>query len=92
MVFEWDDKKAAANKAKHGVSFELAATVFDDPRALIRFNLAIDSEARHEIIGRAAGTVLVLFVIFTERGRDEDVVRIISARRAHREERKAYEG
>ena len=88
LNFEWDEKKAKANAAKHGVNFGEAATVFGD-----RLSLTIpdpahsQTEERIIILGKShAGKLLV--VVHTERGEN---LRIISARRASRRERKNYE-
>lgn len=83
-----DTEKAAANLAKHGVAFDEAATVFDDPYFLV-FEDPDHSigEYRYLIIGRSEGRRLLL-AAYTERG---DVIRVISAREATRRERKAYE-
>ena len=87
--FEWDDQKAASNVAKHGVSFGEAATVFDNPLAVIFDDEAhSDDEIREVIIGHSTqGRLLV--VVFTER--TERVVRIISARQATKREQHDYE-
>ena len=86
--FEWDDAKATANFAKHRVRFEEAITAFDDPFALIAFDEAHShSEAREVLIGRATRDVVV--VVFA--ARDDDRIRIISARKAMRAERVRYE-
>jgi uncharacterized protein len=89
-VFEWDARKAAVNRAKHGVSFEEAGTVFGDPSGLDGPDLRHSArESRFLRLGRAAGRMLV--VAYTVRRRDDDEsVRIISARRASRKERAAY--
>jgi uncharacterized DUF497 family protein len=80
--FTWDDAKAAANQQKHGVSFEAAQTVFDNPLAVIFDEEALsDLEPREIIIGHSARNQLLL-VCFTERA---DSIRIISARRANRQ-------
>jgi uncharacterized protein len=88
MDFEWDDQKAARNLAKHGVSFHEAATVFGDPLAMTYYDPDhSQDEDRFLTFGHSdAGHLLV--VSHTDR---EDRVRIISARRATRRERKAYE-
>jgi uncharacterized DUF497 family protein len=87
LEFEWHDAKAAANLQNHGVSFELAATVFKDPFAVERLDDREDyGEERFVIVGMAAGQV-VLFVAYTER---EERVRIISARRATQYEQEDY--
>lgn len=88
MVYEWDPTKAAANLKKHRVSFEEAASVFLDPGALtFRDPDRSDEEEREVTIGHS-GRQRVLFVAHAER---DDRVRIISARRATRRERRQYE-
>jgi uncharacterized DUF497 family protein len=88
LKFEWDADKAAVNKSKHGVTFEEAATVFGDPESFTIFDPAhSQAENRFIILGRSHLDRL-LVVVHTERG---DNVRIISARRASRRERKFYE-
>jgi len=88
MAFEWDSNKAATNLAKHGVSFEEAKTVFDDPLYIDFYDLDhSDDEHRYIMIGMSEQNRLLL-VAYTERG---DVIRLISAREATRAERKAYE-
>jgi uncharacterized DUF497 family protein len=87
MRFEWDDEKAAANIRKHGVSFEEAARVFADPRAIeiIDEEQSI-GERRFAMIGLAdAG---LLYVVFTERA---EAIRIIHARKADRKMERFYE-
>ena len=86
--FEWDDAKAAANQRKHAVSFEEAASVFFDPLAYT-FDDPDHSvgESRFLTFGLSrVGRLLV--VVHSERGR---AIRIISARRATRNERGIYE-
>ncbi len=85
--FEWHEAKAEANVEAHGVGFDLAKTVFEDPLAVERLDDREDyGEDRYVIIGMAEGNV-VLFVAFTER---EDRIRIISARRATQDEQDDY--
>ncbi|EGP56887.1 hypothetical protein Agau_C200937 [Agrobacterium tumefaciens F2] len=87
LHFEWNAQKASANLAKHGVSFETARRVFDDPLAVdIEDRSANYGEVRRRIVGLGNG--LVLTVIYTERS---EVIRIISARKATRAERKEYD-
>lgn len=89
LSFEWDKDKAASNESKHGVTFDEASTVFADPLAVIFDDEEhSEDEIREIIIGHSILERLLL-VSFTERG--EDVVRIISARRATKRERKDYE-
>src|SRR3989442_10014465 len=87
LQFEWEAKKAAANLAKHEVSFEEAISVLTDPLARI-FNDEDHSgdERREIIIGHSTQQNLIL-VSFT----GVDRVRILSARKATRTERKDYE-
>ena len=84
--FEWDSQKAKRNDREHGVTFELARLVFDDPNAIDRFDLDEPDEDR-ELITGLVGDVL-LTVCFVERGHRK---RIISARKANRSERTQYE-
>jgi hypothetical protein len=88
MEFEWDPRKAKANKAKHGVDFELAKDVFRDPARLSGLDDSSEDEERWRIIGLAGGKIL--FVVYTER--DGDVIRIISAREASKREARDYFG
>jgi uncharacterized DUF497 family protein len=87
LEFEWHDAKAEANLQNHGVSFELAKTVFKDPFGLERLDDREDyGEERYVTIGMAEGHVL-LFVAYTERkGR----IRIISAREVTQHEQDDY--
>ncbi|MEO0988361.1 MAG: BrnT family toxin [Cyanobacteria bacterium J06639_14] len=88
MNFEWNPEKAASNLEKHNVSFQEAATVFNDPLSLTVPDPkhSID-ESRYIIIGISRLKQL-LIVAHTDR---EDIVRIISARKVTRRERKFYE-
>jgi len=88
MEFEWDNEKAAANLRKHRVSFEEASSVFGDPLA-VTFRDPDHSigEIRWLTFGVSRSAVL-LVVSHTQRGKR---VRLISARRAIRAERKIYE-
>lgn len=88
MGFEWDEEKAAANLAKHGVAFDEARTVFDDPLYVDFYDPdhSVD-EHRYIIIGESQQRRL-LIVSYTER---DDIVRLISAREVTRSERETYE-
>lgn len=91
LRFEWDPTKARRNLAKHGVSFDAATRVFEDPFALMLQDRVEGDEERWQAIGRA-GPHLVLVVAHAVRHpRGVDVIRIISARRALRHERQRYE-
>jgi uncharacterized protein len=84
--FEWDEGKARANLAKHGVSFEAARLVFDDLFAIERVDSGSEPiEVRYVITAMANGVLLT--VVYTERG---DRIRIISARKATKHEQEEY--
>jgi uncharacterized protein len=91
MQFDWDPKKAASNIADHeGISFETARRAFSDPNRVERYQCR-RGEDRWKMIGAAGDQLLA--VIYMERekqGSDELVIRIISARKATKRERKAY--
>lgn len=88
MEFEWDGDKAANNLAKHGVASSEASTVFFDPLSLTQYDPDhSDDEDRYITMGVSAEGKLLL-VSHTDR---ENRIRIISARRASRRDRKAYE-
>ena len=88
MEYEWDENKAAANLSKHGVSFEEAKTVFDDP-LYVNFYDPDHSYGEHRFIllGESAQK-RVLFVSYRERNNS---IRLINAREATPSERKVYE-
>jgi uncharacterized DUF497 family protein len=91
MRFEWDASKNRQNLRKHGVRFETAVLVFDDPYAITQQDLAIADEERWITVG-AIGPGSILLVVHTFREKqDQEVIRIISARAAESRERKAYE-
>ena len=89
LRFEWDARKSAGNERKHGVSFEEAQSVFYDDRAILADDPDSDSEDRFVLLGLSSG-LRTLVVVHCYRS-DDQVIRIISARKAHREERRAYE-
>jgi uncharacterized DUF497 family protein len=86
--FQWDPDKAARNASKHDVPFVEAATVFQDPLAFIFDDDEHSAEEYREIIVGHSKRERLLVVAFTER---DDVIRIISARKANRKEREDYE-
>ena len=91
-TFEWDPAKAASNLRKHGVAFDTAIMVFADPFALVEQERVVDGEERWQAIGLAGGmTILVVAHTYRTDSMSEERVRIISARRAERWERKRYE-
>ena len=89
LSFEWDPRKDATNRTKHGVGFDEALTVFADPLGrIVEDPRHSGDEIRLTLLGLSVRRRL-LAVMFTERG--EDRVRIFSARRATRHERHDYE-
>jgi uncharacterized DUF497 family protein len=88
LSFEWDNRKNAENKRKHGISFEEAQTVFYDDRAIL-IEDPDEGEDRFILLGLST-QLRTLVVCHCYRVRDE-VIRIISARKAIREERADYE-
>ena len=90
-VFEWDEKKAESNYRKHGIRFEEAAQVFDDPLALSEQDRIEQGEERWQTIGRVGSYLLILVAHTVLEDDDVEVIRIISARRLDRKEKKRYE-
>ncbi len=90
LRFEWNDRKNAQNRRKHGVSFEEAQTVFFDEHALL---IADPDHSEHEerFILLGLSSALRTLVVCHCYGRPGEVVRLISARRADRQEREQYE-
>ena len=85
MEIEWDNNKAASNLIKHKINFEDAKNIFLDPNRLEREDKRDYNEPRIQVIGIV--NQVVLFVVYTKRnGR----YRIISARRANKNERRQY--
>ena len=88
MQFDWDPKKAAENRRKHGVTFEEAATCFADPNGCYFRNESPSYEDRLILIAFSEKQ-RILFVVHAEVGRDS--IRIVSARKASSAQRKLYE-
>jgi uncharacterized DUF497 family protein len=90
-VFEWDPRKAAANAAKHGVSFDEAVSVFLDANGLDGADLQHSTaEERFRRLGRSANGRVLMIAYTLRRSSNVETIRIISARRASRRERAAY--
>jgi uncharacterized DUF497 family protein len=88
LAFEWDPPKAAANLLQHGVSFEEAATVFQDPLAKIHDDPDHSATEQRDINVGYSVQGRLLVVSFTDRG---SKIRLISARPVTRHERHDYE-
>ena len=88
MEFEWSEDKAAANLSKHGVLFDEAKTVFDDPLYVDFFDPDHSENEERYIVMRQSRRRRLLIVSYRERGH---LIRLISARETTRGEREAYE-
>jgi uncharacterized protein len=90
LRFEWDARKAAANRRKHGISFEEAKTVFYDERALLIEDPDDEGEEDRFVLLGISTAIRTLVVCHCYRESDS-LIRIISARKASRTERRDYE-
>jgi len=88
MEFEWDENKADRNLLKHGVSFEEAKTVFDDPLYVDFYDPDHSEDEEQYLIVGESNQGRLLIVSYTEK---RSLIRIISAREVTRAERDAYE-
>ncbi|MBR1760013.1 MAG: BrnT family toxin [Schwartzia sp.] len=87
MNFEWDENKNLLNRKKHGITFEYASLVFKDEYRMEDYDADHSGdEDRYTVTGRVQGIIVVVCTY-----REEDVVRIISAREATKDERRRYE-
>jgi len=97
MNYEWDEEKNRLNQKKHGISFEVAALVFEDENCLVRLDRVDDTgEQRWLAIGTArlnASTAVIMFVVhvYREEIDGEEITRIISARRANKDDFRRYQ-
>ena len=89
LEFEWDPNKELINVEKHGFDFKVAASVFTDPWLVELYDEKHSTflEERYYAIGRIEGQLVVLIVVYTERN---NAIRIISARKASKEEEEVY--
>jgi uncharacterized DUF497 family protein len=91
ISFEWDEKKSRANLAKHKVSFDEAQTVFFDTNARMIFDPDHSGNEDRFILLGMSGLLRMLIVCHCCRKNDGKIIRIISARKANRNEHKQYE-
>jgi uncharacterized protein len=92
MEFDWDPAKATSNLVKHKVSFDEAMTIFRDPLALSRPDDDSDDEERWVTIGLSRDTRLLVIVhTHVELAADHVTIRIISARKPNKTEKRQYE-
>jgi uncharacterized DUF497 family protein len=90
LRFEWDDRKNTQNRRKHGISFEEAQTVFFDEQAALIADPDHSGHPERFILLGLSNALRTLVVCHCYR-REGDVIRLISARRADRQERERYE-
>jgi uncharacterized protein len=88
VEFTWDERKNRATAQKHGISFETAILVFDDPYQLTYQDREVEGEARWQTIGMVNGIHMMLVAHTVDE--DEELIRILSARKATRRERSVY--
>jgi len=91
MEFSWDPVKDDINKSKHGISFETASLVFSDPLHMSILDRIVDGEQRWKTMGNVGGLVIIVVVHIYTKKEDKEIIRIISARKAIKRERKYYE-
>ena len=90
MVFAWDEKKDRINHRKHGIFFETAARIFEDPNIVSYVDRVVEEEERWHSIG-SAGSITIMLVVHTSEGQHgKEEIRIISARKASPRERALY--
>ena len=92
LRFEWDPVKARTNERKHGITFDDAMHVFEDPNAVfMQDRIDEQGECRWQAAGLAGGAIVLLVAHTIRDEKGGEIVRLISARRATRKERKRYE-
>lgn len=91
MRIVWDEAKNRSNIRKHGVSFETAQLVFDDPHHLSVLGREVGGEERWQTFGLLGGAVILLVPHTWHEENGDEIVRIISARKATAGERQHYE-
>ena len=90
-LIEWDPAKERSNVRKHGISFDVARRVFDDPDAISDRDRFEGGEYRWQTIGLVNGVTLLTVAHTVRHGMETETIRIISARRAISSERRRYE-
>jgi len=97
VCYEWDERKNRLDQEKHGISFEIAALIFEDERCLVRPDRTDESgEQRWHAIGAAriepgAAVVLLVIHVYREETDVEEITRIISARKAEKNDVRRYQ-
>jgi len=91
LLFEWDEKKADQNKCRHKVSFELAKLAFDDPFQLSDYARTVKGEDRFATLAMVGNVLIFIAHTYRKNESGQEVIRIISARKATRKERREYQ-
>lgn len=91
MIILWDENKNLTNQSKHRISFELAQRVFDDPLHLSRQDRTENGEQRWQTLGLVGDVAILLVAHSVIEANGEETIRIISARKADKTERRIYE-
>jgi uncharacterized DUF497 family protein len=89
--FEWHEQENETNRRKHGIDFETAQLVFEDPRCVRFVSNDVGGEERWTAIGSVEDIIILVFVHTYREQPPDEVIRIISARRATSHERRLYE-
>jgi uncharacterized DUF497 family protein len=90
VQFTWDERKNRINSRKHGISFETALLVFGDPYQVSRLDREVEGELRWQTIGMVKGIQVLLVAHTLAESGDEEIIHIISARKATPQERSIY--
>jgi uncharacterized protein len=91
MWVTWDPAKNQKNIKRHGISFEEAQFVFDDPYSFMEPDRVVDGEQRWHTVGVIRGTLLIIVAHTYEEQDGKEHAHLISARKADKHERRAYE-
>ena len=89
--FEWNESKNQLNVSKHGIDFDTASYVFDDPHFMTEQDRVVDGEERWQTIGRVGGFIILMVAHTVQDAVGLEIIRIISARKATPKEQKRYE-
>jgi uncharacterized protein len=94
MEFEWDERKELTNRAKHGVEFDTALQVFSDPNRLLVQDRIDDEtgETRWHALGLVKQSVLLVVHVYRSKINGQEIIRILSARKANKNEVRRYLG
>ena len=91
MKFSWDEAKSESNKTKHGIDFETAQLVFNDPFCISFVERVDNGEERWHAIGMIENIIMIVVVHTYQAENSDEVIRITSSRRATSHERKLYD-